>query len=220
MPRPSADEAVLACDLDGTLVRVNTFPSFVRFALLQLARQRDVVGACRLGWALVSRKLLRTSHLRLKEEVHRAGLRLGERQVEHWARALLASEAHPDVQRLLAEWRGRLILCTAAPSCYAEVLGAVAGFGSVQGSGWVAATYVENVHEAKATRLAHELGAPLACAVTDDVHLDGPLLALAAQGLVVDAQGRLSAWTAARAVAEAASGASADAPVRPASASS
>jgi phosphoserine phosphatase len=194
MPRPCADEAVLACDLDGTLIRVNTFPRFVRFALLQLARQRDVPGACRLGWALVSRKVLRTSHLRFKEQVHLAGLRLGERQVEQWARELLAAEAHPDVQRLLADWPGRLILCTAAPSCYAEVLRAAAGFGSVQGSGWVAAAYVENVHEQKAARLTRELGAPVACAVTDDVHLDGPLLALAAEGLVVDVEGRLSTW--------------------------
>jgi hypothetical protein len=197
MPRPCADGDVLACDLDGTLVRVNTFPRFVRFALLQLARQLDVVGAGRLAWAVVSRKLLRTPHLRFKEQVHRAGLRVGERQVEHWARALLAAEAHPEVQRLLAGWHGQRILCTAAPSCYAEVLGAVAGFGSVQGSGWVAATYVENVHEAKAARLADGLDRPLACAVTDDVHLDGPLLGLAKQALVVDREGRLSAWRAA-----------------------
>lgn len=198
MPRPSADEGgVLACDLDGTLVGVNTFPRFVRFALLQLARQLDVLGVGRLAWAVISRKLLGTPHLRFKEQVHRAGLRLGERQVEDWARALLDSQAHPDVQRLLAEWPGPLVLCTAAPSCYAEVLGAAAGFGSVQGSGWVATTYVENVHEAKAARLASEVGSPISCAVTDDVHLDGPLLALAAQGFVVDAEGRLSAWQAA-----------------------
>lgn len=191
------DDAVLACDLDGTLIGVNTFPVFVRFALLQLARQGELRALARLVLALASRKLLRTSHLGFKEEVHRAGLLLHEGAVEGWARALLASAVHADVEQLVTRWPGQTVLCTAAPSCYAEALGGVAGFDSVQSSGWRASLYVENVHEAKAQRFASELGRPLACAVTDDVELDGPLLALATRGLVVDGAGRISAWVAA-----------------------
>lgn len=193
MPEQPADEGVLACDLDGTLIEANTFPLFVRFALLQLARQLEVLAFARLAWALLSRKLLRTPHLRFKEKVHRVGLLLHERQVERWTRSLLATRAHPEVQRLIADWPGPTVLCTAAPSCYADVLGAAAGFGCVQGSGWVSTRYVENVHESKARRLS-DLGRPVRYAITDDVQLDGPLLALAAHGLVVDARGRLAAW--------------------------
>lgn len=198
MPSPSVDEGVLACDLDGTLVRVNTFPRFVRFALVQLARQGDLLGVARLGWALVARKALRRPHLRFKEDVHRAGLRLEERSVDRWARDLLTAHVHPDVERLVAQWRGRTVLCTAAPSCYAEVLGNAAGFDLVQGSGWMSRQYVENVHEAKADRLRTAVRTPVSWAVTDDVHLDGPLLALSDRGLVVDRHGRLSAWPAAQ----------------------
>lgn len=193
MPSSPGDSGTLACDLDGTLIRVNTFPAFVRFALLQLARELQLLALARLVWAVLSRKVLRTGHLRFKEQVHRAGLRLSERQVERWARQLLSTQAHPEVRRLVADWPGRTALCTAAPSCYAEVIGAAAGFDSVQGSGWVSTRYVENVHERKARRAGEELG-PVACAVTDDVQLDGPLLALAGRGLVVDGLGRMTAW--------------------------
>jgi len=196
MLEPSPEDAVLACDLDGTLLRVNTFPVFVRFALVQLARQGSARAFLALALALVRRKVLRrTSHLRFKEQVHRAGLAVHQRQLSGWAAALLAGQSHPEVVRLVQDWPGTTVLCTAAPSCYADVLGALAGFDAVQATGWSGQHYVENVRQAKADRLTREVGRPIACAVSDDVDLDGPLLALAARPLVVDRLGHVSDWS-------------------------
>jgi phosphoserine phosphatase len=91
-------------------------------------------------------------------------------------------------------WKGPTVLVTAAPSVYADVIGSLAGFTSVQGSGYSDDGYVENVHEHKVRRLQPVLENGLDCGISDDVVLDGPLLALAATAFVVGPRGELSEY--------------------------
>ncbi|MCZ2803679.1 hypothetical protein O2W18_01010 [Modestobacter sp. VKM Ac-2983] len=185
--------AVLACDLDGTYCRVNTFPRFVSFALRRLAQQRDLSALVRLGWAIGRRKVFRGSHLRFKAAVHDAGQRIEPSALRSWAADLLQSAPHDAVVDLVDGWGGPTLLVTAAPAVYADVLGELAGFTEVQGSDYDASgRYVENVHENKAARLRASLSGPLDSAITDDTVVDGPLLALAVRPLVVGPDGRVA----------------------------
>lgn len=181
--------AVLACDLDETLLRVNTFPAFVRFALRQSLAQRDLVASARLVRAIARRKLLRGSHVAFKATVHGVGERLPPEAVAAWAKDMVVSHVNADVHRRVTSWQGDTVLVTAAPSVYADLIGALAGFTLVQASERHAGQYVENVHARKAERLKEVLTGPLHCAITDDPRLDGPLLALATAPLLVDGGG-------------------------------
>jgi hypothetical protein len=188
------DVPVLACDLDETLLRVNTFPAFVRFAFRQTLAQRDVVGLVRLACAVMRRKLLRGSHVAFKARVHGVGQRLAPVAVAAWANSMVESHLNADVHDLVVNWQGDTVLVTAAPGVYAELIGGVAGFTLVQASDHRAGTYVENVHARKADRLREVLVNPLQCAITDDPLLDGPLLAMASNPLVVDGAGTVQPY--------------------------
>ncbi|MGY5882437.1 haloacid dehalogenase-like hydrolase [Modestobacter lacusdianchii] len=185
------EEPVLAVDLDGTLLRGNTFPGFVRLTYRRLVADRRVVPLARLGGAVVRRKLFRGPHVDFKAAVHRAGRLVDVADVEAWIDDLLAHRVHEEVADLVATWPGNTILVTAAPSVYADRIADRFGFTCVQASDYVGDTYVENVHENKAVRLQAVLSGDLDCAVTDDVVIDGPLLRMAARPLVVDPLGSL-----------------------------
>ncbi|RBY84513.1 haloacid dehalogenase-like hydrolase [Blastococcus sp. TF02A-30] len=185
---------VLACDLDETLLRVNTFPAFVRFALRQSLVERDVVAWTTLVSAVIKRKLLRGSHVAFKATVHGVGRRLALTAVAEWADGMVQSHLNADVHRLVRSWRGDTVLVTAAPSIYADLIGAQVGFTLVQASDHRAGEYVENVHARKADCLKQVLTGPLQCAITDDPRLDGPLLALAVEPLIVDEAGAVNPY--------------------------
>ncbi|WP_346621272.1 HAD family hydrolase [Blastococcus montanus] len=190
MPPHRLERPVLAVDLDGTLLRSNTFPSFVRMALRRSVVRGRLVSAARLVSALVARKVFRGPHERLKATVHRVGERLHPADIDAWVSRVHAADLNPEVARLVAEWRGPTVLATSAPALYADLFGELSGFTTVQGSEFVDGRgYVENVHAAKAERLQAVLGSPLDCAITDDLVVDGPLLALAARRLVVEPSG-------------------------------
>ena len=192
MPPPSVPAApVLACDLDETLLRVNTFPLFVRWCAGELARRRDAVGIVRLAAAVVRRRVLRGSHRAFKQAVHRAGDRLDPASVHRWAQGVVQAELNDAVADKVRSWAGGTVLVTAAPGVYAEAIGALTGFDLVQASGHREGGYVENAREAKAARLAGVLTAPLQCAITDDPVIDAPLLAMASEPLLVGADGAL-----------------------------
>ena len=183
---------VLACDLDGTLVSVNTFPRFVLFSLWRLPLERRVGAWLHLVLALARRKLLGAPHALLKEAVHDASTSLSHAAVRRWADRLLARTARPAVVQLVREWHGGTVLCTAAPQPYATHFGELLGFDVVQGSARHAGLFVENVAAEKAFRLQSTLTGPLDCAVTDDARIDGPLLMLARRRLVVGPAGHLA----------------------------
>ncbi len=197
MPRPGdagrlLKGPVLACDLDGTLVSVNTFPRFVLFSLWRLLLERRWRAWFRLLHALLRRKLLGVPHAVLKEVVHDVSLLLAHDAVRCWAEGLLARHGRPAVVRLIREWEGGTVLCTAAPQPYAVHFGELLGIDLVQGSARHAGVFAENVAAAKAARLQGSLSSPLDCAVTDDSTIDGPLLALARRRLVVGPAGVLA----------------------------
>lgn len=183
------DEPVLAVDLDGTLLRGNTFPAFVRLTYRRLLAGRQAVPLARLAGAVLRRKLLRGPHVDFKAAVHRAGRRVAVADVEAWIDELVAHRTHHEVAELVASWPGSTILVTAAPSVYADRIADRFGFTAVHASDYVGDDYLENVHENKATRLRTALSGELDCAVTDDVVIDGPLLRMATRPLVVDADG-------------------------------
>lgn len=182
---------MLAVDLDGTLVNVNTFPRFTRFLVLRLARDGRRGAALRVLRAIVARKLGVRSHAHLKAVVcrHAPALRAGS--VEAWAATLLARHLNPDVDALVRSWSATKVLTTAAPEVYARVIGRRTGFELVHGTRLEPAGLLDNSGEAKADRLRAASLHRLDVAVTDDPHLDAPLLGLAARGLLVDAEGRL-----------------------------
>ncbi|TFV62798.1 UNVERIFIED_ORG: haloacid dehalogenase-like hydrolase [Bacillus sp. AZ43] len=190
MPR-RLDGPVLACDLDETLVRVNTFPLFVRFTGRQLLAQRDYPALVRLALAVAARRLFGGSHVRFKAEVHALGRRLDGAAVDTWATGVFRAHVNADVLQRVAEWRGHTVLVTAAPRIYAERIGALADVTLVQASDFGDAGYDENVHARKARRLQDVLTDRLDCAITDDVRLDGPLLEMAGRPLVVDSNGTI-----------------------------
>ena len=183
---------VLASDLDGTLVGVNTFPRFVIFALWRLGRQGKVTSALRVATALLRRKLGRTSHLRFKEVVHDAALLLSPQSVVAWAQRVLSRHAHSEVAALVRDWQGTTVLCTAAPQPYAIAFGMLLDIDVVQGSTRTDGAFVENVSFEKAARLLASLPGGVECAITDDPVIDAPLLALADSPLLVDRSGRIS----------------------------
>ena len=182
---------VLASDLDGTLVAVNTFPRFVVFALWRLVGQGEVAAGVGLATALLRRKLGRMSHLRFKEVVHDAALLLPPASVSAWAQRVLTRHAHLDVAALVRDWQGTTVLCTAAPQPYAVAFGMLLDMDVVQGSTRTGGAFVENVSTEKAALLRAGLPAGVECAITDDPLIDAPLLALAHRPLVVDRSGRI-----------------------------
>lgn len=187
-----AADPVLASDLDGTVVSVNTFPRFVSFAIWRLARQGELVASVRLAGSLARRKLLRSSHIRFKEAVHDAAVLVQPDQLLRWAEGLLSRHGHPVVIDLVRGWDGTTVLCTAAPQPYAEAFGRLLGMDAVQGSTREAGVFVENVAAEKARRLSRSNPGEVTCAITDDATIDAPLLALASRRLVVDAAGTVT----------------------------
>lgn len=189
MPAGPLEAPVLAVDLDGTLLGINTFPAFVRFTVRRLVAQREVLVLGRLVGALLRRKLLRGRHVHFKAAVHRAGGRLEPVAVASWAAGVVAEHTHQAVAEMVRSWRGDTVLVTAAPSVYADVIARSFPFTDVHASEFVGRDYVENIHAAKAERLRGVLAGALDAAVTDDVDIDGPLLDLATLRYVVDASG-------------------------------
>ena len=178
--------AVLAVDLDETLLDVNSFPVFVRFLLAELLRGGQAPAALRLGAALAVRKTVGAPHERLKALVCRLAERVALEPLEAWAEELLEQHGTASVVELVAGWDGTTVLTTAAPERYARVVGLAAGFDVVHGSTVDARGRLRhNVREAKLHRLEAEGLMPLAAAVSDDGDLDAPLLAAAAESWLV-----------------------------------
>lgn len=195
-PDSTADgRRVLACDLDGTVVSVNTFPHFVRFLLAQLVAQRRFGAATRLAGSLVLRKLARLDHLTFKRVVDDIGQQADEERVREWAGTVIERWVQPEVKRLIDTWDGERYLVTAAPETYARFLAERLEFPHVHGSRWEDGTYVENVGVAKLRRLAAVGLDRVDTAVTDDPVLDGPLLSIADRAVTV-VDGKLSVQTA------------------------
>jgi hypothetical protein len=175
----------MAADLDLTLVRINTFPFFVRFLFRQLLLEGRWVMAARLCAELALRKGLGTSHVRLKRTVSALGGRVDPMAIRQWASDLVSQYANEEALGLAHAFEGTRALVTSAPEVYASHIASLCEFHIVQGSRFVNEDFIENSGTAKVVSLAGIASLPVAIAVTDDDSLDGPLLENAATGYLI-----------------------------------
>ena len=189
MPDPGT--GVLATDLDGTVVDVNTFPYFVRFLTRRLVAARRPVALGRLLAAGVLRRLHVLPHHALKRVVCDLGATLPPAEVAEWSRLMLAEHGHPEVVDLVRAWTGRAMLTTAAPEVYAVHLGDLLGITEVHASHVRGRTLVNNEGPEKTRRLASAGLERVDLFVTDDMVIDLPMARLAERVLEVQAGGAI-----------------------------
>lgn len=159
---------VAIVDLDNTLVGCNSFTEFVKFLFAEFPRMR-----LRLLWIVGLRKLRLITHFAAKRRiVSFADKVLSESDIDRYLDRLL-KRVNEDVEELSRQ-SGRRILITAAPSIYAERLGARLGFTSVLSS---KPGFPEMRGEMK-VRAAEQAGIPFdeETSVFTDHHDDLPLL--------------------------------------------
>jgi len=176
---PEAAVGVLATDLDGTVVDVNTFPYFVRFLTRRLVAARRPLALGVLVGAGALRKLHLLPHRTLKRVVCDLGSTLPPEELAQWAVAMLADHSHPEVVEIVRSWRGRVLLTTAAPQVYADHLGALLGAAEVHASYVRGRTLVNNEGAAKAVRMRAAGLDRVDVFLTDDLVLDLPVAELA-----------------------------------------
>jgi hypothetical protein len=184
MPRLDGAD-VLVVDLDGTLLRVNSFPVFVRFLLYRLVCEGRLVTLTRVVAALGRRKIMRGEHARLKAVVCDACSHLDAHNIARWADGIVRRHARPEIVVQARTWPGPVVLCTSAPEGYARAIGEACGCDFVQGSRVLDGRLVQNVGTEKARRLSELVTGSVELVISDDRDLDGPLLALGRRKLLV-----------------------------------
>lgn len=140
----------VVCDLDGTLLSVNSFTKFT--AWLGFRYPRLLVP---LAWVVLRRKLRLISHAEAKREIVAMAAKCVDREkLGVWIRRLLELYINTEVQEILrnrSEDGCCLLLATAAPELYAVALGREAGFDAVLAT---PAPGPENRREEKRDRIA------------------------------------------------------------------
>jgi phosphoserine phosphatase len=133
------DEApVLILDLDGTILRVNSFPRWILFLIMgaipNMSLARRVLLSARVQLLLCRRKLGRLAHVGLRHELRRAWRAAtrfnGDAMAVHF-QSSLCRLVRPNLRPLLdmiASGQVDAILATAAPAEYAAGLGRQLGF--------------------------------------------------------------------------------------------
>lgn len=186
------DEGILAVDLDGTVLRCNTFPRYVRFQLAEGLRRGDAGLVARLAAAVLLRRLRVIGHRALKATVVRLSERLDGGSCREWARALLRTHGNPEVLRRVAAWEGPKVLASAAPEACARAFAELLSFDDCVGSVLSGGSLVDNEGETKVDRLVASGYRHITVAISDDARADAPLLAAAREGYLVDAAGAVS----------------------------
>ena len=191
MREPTAAAGVLAVDLDGTVVGINTFPHFVRFLTRTLLSTRRVVPLGLLVGAGLLRRTGLLGHRDLKRVVCQVAGSLPEQDLRAWAESVLARHAHPEVVEMVRGWQGRAVLTTAAPEVYAVHLAALLGIGEVHGSRVVDGVLVNNESAEKCVRLRAAGMERVDVFLTDDTVIDLPMARIADRVYEVQADGRM-----------------------------
>jgi len=135
---PCDDDPVLICDLDGTILRGNSFPWWVAYLVLgrlpELGLRRRLILSLRVQQLLLRRKLGRLDHARLMRGLQDAWYHAGGRdtgaaaeRVSQVARRQVRPEVDP-VLRQIAAGEMDAVLATAAAGEYANGLGRQLGF--------------------------------------------------------------------------------------------
>lgn len=172
-------------DLDGTLLRVNSWPLFARALMRSLLRRGHLASAARLAWKALLRKAGRIDHRRLKYAFgHIAAKHFAEADLELLLRELCGYVA-ADVMELLAEYARRgaePLLATAAAAEYSRPLGRRLGFTLIAASSDARCASVEEYVECKGAAKVAAVDSLLekehlrVAAIITDHHHDLPLL--------------------------------------------
>ena len=111
---------VAVIDLDGTLIRVNSFPLWMKSLLASAIARGDMGRVATLVWWSVLRRVGTFSHDDLKKRI--LALRVSEWEVERFVLGLLPYVREDIVERIRESGAEYHILATAAPATYGRVL--------------------------------------------------------------------------------------------------
>lgn len=192
MLQADRDAGVFACDLDGTLLRVNSFPHFVMFALAAFLRRARLRPLLRLIGALTRRKIFGLPHEQLKLAVAATAEQIPPREIEAWASRMASRYGNVVIAEVVSSWQGVTVLTTSAPQIYAEALAGVFAFDLVHGTQIIDGELRDNVGRAKVARLNAERLGEIELTATDDERADRPLLERSRRGLLVGIDGDVS----------------------------
>lgn len=123
-----AGKQLAVVDLDGTLLRANSFRLLIRFLIRRLWSRFRYVRLLRLLLLLALRRMRLISHVAMKRPIHAmAADQLSDKDISDFANVLLK---HLDSDLLLAlhSTGMNLLMATAAPSLYTGKFAAMTGF--------------------------------------------------------------------------------------------
>lgn len=181
------NQRAVVVDLDGTLMRCNTFSRFTLWLLLRLLACARFGAATRVAATVARRKARRVSHAEAKHGIMEVARR--ELRTADWARfaASLRGQISKDVIGMVERYKTApgsgepmVILATAAPQEYAVAVGKLAGADAVIATQWVpdVEAYRECRVEEKLRRVrqfVENRGVEVVAVLTDH-HDDLPLL--------------------------------------------
>lgn len=179
MSTPEAQPLVVI-DLDGTLMRCNTFSRFTLWVWQLLMRRGRWGTAARIARTVARRKLRRLSHAAAKHEILAAARGALRREDWSWFASTLRGQIRPEVAALIESGRYVTLLATAAPQEYAVAVGRQTGVDAVIATQWTPdpSDYCECRGEEKLRRVkafAQGRGLEVEGVLTDH-HDDLPLL--------------------------------------------
>lgn len=169
-------------DLDGTLLRRNSFKEYLKFAAWQSLRQLRIDVIPRIAAWIAVRKLRLITHSRLKQRLMRITEPIMGPDELHKFANRLARHIHPKVLKLCRQMRqtnSAVILATAAPASYAALIAqGVSLDGCIATPSSDTPDWRETVREEKRDQVlaflqCHELSL---CAIITDHRDDLPLM--------------------------------------------
>lgn len=192
MPDTPRPPRVVVVDLDGTLIRANSFRKWLAFLAKRFVRRPRALAAFALVFA--RRLARRTDRLGMKREVMALHAEVTEAEVRAFAHHLarfLDEACWVRVRSHLADPQNVVVLCTAAPERYARPFASALGFEHVLATRDVSREpWQENFGRGKVERLRAYLsslgmpGATIAVVYSDDRH-DLPLMREAREVILV-----------------------------------
>lgn len=193
----SVSPCIIVFDLDGTLLRGNSFHLWLRFWGLRLLRI-NVLSTVQLALWMVARGLRLIPHSTLKAQILKLSQGASDEDIQAFCQQLVR-RLHPEVRDALEQARqisgALLCLNTAAPALYVEA------FAKNLGVGYVFATptpgvqnpWLENLGERKVAAMRTvwpELDSIGLAAVYTDELADLPLMRLAREVYLVEPRAR------------------------------
>jgi len=146
-------------DLDGTILKGNSFHSYVIFLFKSFVLSGRFIKAFSLLWLLGLRKARRLDHYQLKQGVINIAAGLSAKKNEKFARRL-ANQCNQRLSELSASYNDKdecRVLATAAPWNYAQYLKGFLKFDLVIASEYIDDVYIERIRENKADAIEEML---------------------------------------------------------------